>query len=129
MSVFQHLKHITLNVNTAIKVFFIESLQRNLATASILELVRLGVEGEVVLHWQTRIRSLFIFASRKGRGERPVACENGDGGEDGEEDGEFETTAYFPGEVEGDQGDGGEEERVGEGVISGSIGGKRCVLD
>lgn len=129
VSVFQHLEHITLNINTTVKVLLIESLKWNLATSAILRLVCIRVESEVVLDGQTRVRSLFILAGRKRRREGPVGCENGDGGEDGEEDAEFEATTDFPGEVERNQGDGREEEGIGESVIAGCISRKRCVFD
>lgn len=128
MSILHHLKQITININLAIKVFLMERLHRDLATATILHLVRIGAERQVVLDRLARVRGLFILAGGEGGCEGPVGGEDGDGGKDGEENTEFEAAADFPGEVERDQGDGGEEEGIGEGVVACSIGREGSVL-
>jgi len=64
--VFHNLKHVSIDVDFTIEVHLVESLHRDFATTAILHLVRIFVEGKVMLDWESRVFGLLILARRKG---------------------------------------------------------------
>jgi len=64
--VFHNLEHVSIDVDFSIKVLLVEGLHGDLAATTVLHLVRIFVESQVVLDWKSRVFGLFILARRKG---------------------------------------------------------------
>jgi hypothetical protein len=129
VSFLQYLQHIALHVYLSSKIHLMERLHGDLTPSTVLHLVTLALELEVMLHRTTRIPCFLILARRYRRGKIPKGCEDGDGGEDGEEDCCPETTSDLPREVVGDADKEGEEESVGEAFGAGGVCRKRGIFD
>lgn len=123
------LKAVTLEVNIAVKVHFVESLHRNLVGATVLGTIGLLLEFEVVLDTTVGKANLLILAGADGGNGQPPGSEHGKIDNDGEEQGGLEATTDLPAEPPGDDGQDRDEDIVVEGVRTRAIGGKRSVLD
>ena len=64
--VFHDLEHVSFDVDFAIEVHLVESLHGDLAPTAVLRLIRVFVEGKVMLDWKSRVFGLLILARRKG---------------------------------------------------------------
>jgi hypothetical protein len=71
MSVLHDFQRISIEVNLTIKVHVVECFHWNLAGSSVLELVGIILEGQVMFDGATWNRGLFILARTEGRGEVP----------------------------------------------------------
>jgi hypothetical protein len=123
------LKAVTLELNIAVKVHFVESLHGNLVGATVLETVGFLLEFEVVLDTTVGKANLLILARADGGDDQPPCSEHGKIDNDSEEQGGLEATTDLPAEPPGDDGQDGDEDIVVEGVGTIAIGGKRSVLD
>ena len=96
MSVLEHLKTVAIEVYFTIEVHVVECLHGDLVPPTILEFIRLSLEGKVVLDWATRKLHLFVLARSKRRDESPEGEQDRDGGEEAEKDCGLQTTPNLP---------------------------------
>lgn len=97
VSVFHNLEAVAFEIDIAVKVHFMERLHGNLATAMVLELVRLLLESEVVLDTTTGVSGLVVLAWRQGGHDDPEAHNDREAREEAEENGHHNATADIPG--------------------------------
>jgi hypothetical protein len=96
MSVLQDLQTIAVEFNLAIEIHVVESLHRDFIPSAVLNLIRLILEGKVMLDWAAGESGLFVLARSKHRVEQPEGGEDGDRGEEGEEDGGLQSASDLP---------------------------------
>lgn len=80
VSVFHDLQTIAIEVYLFVKVHLMERLHGNFVLATILSLILLALEGEVLLDRSARQLGLFVETRRHGGGDRPEGHEDGDSG-------------------------------------------------
>lgn len=114
MAVLHDLQRIAIELHQAIKVHLVEGLHGNLVPATVLCLVAISFEGEVVLDRCTGVASLLVQARGHGGGDGPEDHQDGDGEENGEDCPCYQTASELPGDVAWDGGQEGEEEEVVE---------------
>jgi hypothetical protein len=129
VTVFQNLQTVTVKLDVAGKVHIMESNHRDLVASSVLCLVFLLLECQIVLHWASWVSGLLIFAGRELRVEEPEGNEERNRGEEGKEDGSLQSTANLPCGIVWDTTENGEEGDVGETLSAGGICWKRSILD
>lgn len=129
VSVFHNLKAVTVEVHLFVKVHLVECFHWNLVLATVLPLVFLALEIQVVLDGSAWVLGFLVKTRGHGRGDCPERHENGDGGQDGEEDPCEEATTDFVGEIGGDASEEGEEEGIVEGLAARTVCGQRSVLN
>lgn len=129
MTLLHNLKAVTLELNVAVKVHFVESLHGNLVGATVLETVGILLELEVVLDTTVGKANLLILARADRRDDQPPGSEHRKIDNDSEEEGGLEATTKLPAEPPGNDGQDGDEDIVVEGVGTRAIGGKGSVLD
>ena len=129
MAVLHDLEAVAVEVDVAVKVHLVEGLHGDLGLAMVLGLVGGLLEGEVVLNGTARELGLLVGAGAERRDEDPVAAEQRDGGEEGEEDGGLEATAQLPGQVARDTDEDREDQGVREALVAGAVGGEGGILD
>jgi hypothetical protein len=129
MSVLQHLEAVTVEVDIALKVHVVEGLHGDLVPSTVLELIRMVLEGQVVLDWAARELDFFVLAGDEGRRDTPEGDEDRDGGEEAEEDCGLQATTDLPRQVEGDNEEEKEEELVGKAVTTGAVRREGSIFD
>lgn len=95
-SVLENLETVAIELDLALEVHVVESLHWDLAPSTVLQLVGLALKSEVVLDWASWELGLLILARAHAGHDKPEGDEDWDGGEDGKEDGGFQTTADLP---------------------------------
>lgn len=129
VTVLHRFETVALEVDIPSKVHLMESLHGDSVLATVLALVGLVLEFEVVLDGSTREASLFVDAWGHAGCDGPEGHQDGDRGEDGEEEPDEEAAIDLVGEVGGHGGEEGEEDDIAEALGTGTIGGKGRVLD
>jgi len=129
MTLLHDLKAVTLEVDIAVKVHFVESLHGDLVGATILETVGVLLELEVVLDTTVGEANLLILARADGGDYKPPSGEQGKIDDEGEEEGGLESTANFSAEEPRDKDQDGDEDIVVEGIGTRAIGRERSILD
>lgn len=114
MSVFQNLQAVTIELHISLKVHVVEGLHGNFVCASVPELVGFLLEGKVMLDGASGVSGLFVLARAERRMEGPECHEDWNCCKETKEDGSLQSTADFPGHVEGDETEKGEQEKVRE---------------
>ena len=99
---FEDVEHVALELDLAIEVLLLESLDGDLLLAVVCIAVLLLVELEVVLDGLARELGLLVLAGRELRGQPPERPQNGEGGDQSNEDPCLQATSNLPGEVCGD---------------------------
>jgi len=129
MPVFKHLQGVAIEINVAIEVLFVKSLEGNLAPSLVLGAIGILLESEVVFNRAARIGGLLILPWSHARGYSPEDHKNRNSGESTKEKPCFETTANLPREVQWDQCQQCKEQLVRETLAARSICWKRSILD
>jgi hypothetical protein len=96
MPVLQHLQTVAVEVNVAIKIHVMESFHGDLVLPAVLDLIRIILEGKIMLDWATRKLNLIVLSWSERRCDSPEGDKDGDGGKKGEEDCGLQTAADFP---------------------------------
>lgn len=127
MTVLEDLKSIALEVNLTVKVHLVEGLHGDLVLATVLGLVGLVLELEVVLNALVGETSLLILAGANGRDNQPEGSEEREVDEDGEEDKSLEATTDLPLQIVRDTDEDGDEEGVAERVGTRAVRRERSI--
>lgn len=98
-TVLEDLEAVAIELDIALEVHVVESLNWDLGPPTVLELIGVVLEGEVVLDWTTRESHFLILARAKGRVEVPEGNQERDRGEEAEENRRLQTATDFPGRV------------------------------
>jgi hypothetical protein len=123
----EDLEHVGVELNLAIKVLLLESLEGDLLLAVVGIAVLVLVELEVVLNGLAGQLGLLVLAGSKLRGEPPEGTEDGQSKENSQEQPCLEALADAPCQVRGDTDEQRDEERVGEGVAAGALSRQRRI--
>jgi len=86
MPVLHHFQAVSIELDLTSKVHLMKSLHGNLVLPTVLLLMLLALECEVVFNWAAWVSSFLVLARGEHRGESPKGKKNGYGGEEGEED-------------------------------------------
>lgn len=76
MPILQNLEGVAVEVDVSVEVHLVEGLYGDLALATVLELVGLILEGQVVLDRSAGISSLLILSGTDGRYGQPEGSED-----------------------------------------------------
>lgn len=98
-TVLEDLEAVAIKLDIALKVHVVESLNWDLGPSTVLELIGVILEGEVVLDWATRKFHFLILARAESRVEVPEGNQERDRGEEAEKNRRLQTAADFPGRV------------------------------
>lgn len=112
MPVLQCLKHISVHLDLVIKVHLMERFHRDLRSTTVLLLIRIALEREVVLYRSSSIFDLLSLARRECGKSDPDDGEDGDGEEQNEEEPCSEAAFELPGDEGREDGQEGDEEGV-----------------
>lgn len=126
---FEDVEHVALELDLAIEVLLLESLDGDLLLAVVCIAVLLLVELQVVLNGLARELGLLVLAGRELRGQPPERSQNGKGGEQSNEDPCLQATSDLPGEVCGDTNYQRDESIVVERVAARALSGERGIGD
>lgn len=96
MSVFQSLEHVPIDLDLIVEVHFMERLHWYLRPATVLLLVRIVLEGEVVLHGSSSVASFFSLTWRYHWYHHPECSEYWYSEKDNEEQPCLQTSAELP---------------------------------
>jgi hypothetical protein len=94
--VLQYLKAVAIEVDVPIKVHVVERLKGNLVSSTILGLIGVMLEGQVVLDWATRKLDFLVLAWAERRRDSPEGHQDRDGGEEAKEDCGLQAASDFP---------------------------------
>lgn len=98
-TVLEDLEAVAVELDIALEVHVVESLNWDLGPPAVLELIGIVLEGEVVLDWATRESHFLIFARAESRVEVPEGNQERDRREEAKENRRLQTATDFPGRV------------------------------
>lgn len=116
VSILQDFEGIPVEVNVAVEVHLVESLNGDLVLAMVLLLICRLLECEIVLNRSTGIFGLLVLSWTESRDSQPEGGEDRDEEHKAEENGGLETTPDPPRQPHRGAKEQGEEEDVGEGI-------------
>lgn len=129
VAVLQDLQDVTVELDLAVQVHLSEGLQGDLVTAAPSGLVFGALEGDVVFDGTTGQLHLLVCARAEGGGKGPVGDQQGEDEDEGKEEPGLLATAEETGDESGNTDEDGCEEVVGEALVTGAVGGERCIVD
>lgn len=98
-TVLEDLEAVAVELDIALEVHVVESLDWDLRPSAVLELIGIVLEGEVVLDRTTRKSDFLILAGTEGRVKVPEGNQERDRGEETEKNRRLQTATDFPGRV------------------------------